>query len=129
MTILALITTARCADLTALCVDSLQQYAPKVTRLILVNQFDRPLRRWLAETGEVYFVNDSARGDGSDLLSGRAPPGGAAAMIQPTIAQLRHLAAPVAAKTRAPATAPAFACIDRRLELLPRSAEQQLARC
>src|SRR5206468_12670730 len=64
--VLALITTARCADLTALCVDSLKQYAPKVTRLILVNQFDRALRRWLAETGEVYFVNDSARGDGSD---------------------------------------------------------------
>jgi len=66
MTILALITTARCADLTALCVDSLKQYAPKVQRLILVNQMDRPLRRWLAETGEVYFVNDHARGDGSD---------------------------------------------------------------
>jgi len=66
MRVLALITTARCADLTALCVDSLKQYAPKVTRLILVNQFDRALRRWLAETGEVYFVNDAARGDGSD---------------------------------------------------------------
>ena len=66
MTVLALITTARGADLTALCVDSLKQYAPKVTRLILVNQFDRALRRWLAETGEVYFVNDSARGDGRD---------------------------------------------------------------
>src|SRR2546422_1071050 len=66
MTVLALITTARCADLTALCVDSLKQYAPQVTRLILVNQFDRALRRWLAQTGEVYFVNDHARGDGSD---------------------------------------------------------------
>ena len=66
MTVLALITTARCADLTSLCVDSLKQYAPKVTRLILVNQMDRDLRRWLAETGEVYFVNDRAHGDGSD---------------------------------------------------------------
>src|SRR5437867_2259816 len=66
MKILALITTAKCADLTSLCVDSLKQYAPKVTRLILVNQFDRALRRWLADTGEVYFVNDSARGDGGD---------------------------------------------------------------
>ena len=61
MTVLALITTARCADLTSLCVDSLKQYAPTVTRLILVNQFDRALRRWLADTGEVYFVNDHAR--------------------------------------------------------------------
>src|SRR2546425_9366901 len=66
MTVLALITTARCADLTALCVDPLKQYAPQVTRLILVNQFDRALRHWLAQTGEVYFVNDHARGDGSD---------------------------------------------------------------
>lgn len=66
MRILALITTARCADLTSLCVDSLKQYAPTVTRLILVNQFDRALRKYLAASGEFYFVNDTAQGDGSD---------------------------------------------------------------
>lgn len=66
MKVLALITTAKCADLTSLCVDSLRKYAPEVDCLVLVNEMDRPLRRWLGDTGTPFYVHEYATGTGSD---------------------------------------------------------------